>query len=200
MPFARSFIAALLLTAAAATATPVAAADSMSGMSMKARFSDGGVYAGAPDLPLTVSLVVAGGGPKNFDTKKLLGVLAGALTAAEVKSLTDKYGAADVASFITVFDFVIADALKLATEKKIALPKPGVDPADGKALSAALYKAGVQPGGKFDVEYLLDALVSHPIHVQVMDDIDAKFDRKADANYHIILTQAMSDLKAAYKL
>jgi hypothetical protein len=47
---------------------------------------------------------------------------------------------------------------------------------------------------------MLDHLVSHPIHVQVMDDIDQKYGRSADANYHVVLTQAVLDLKAAYKL
>ena len=47
---------------------------------------------------------------------------------------------------------------------------------------------------------MLDNLVSHPIHVQIMNDIDAKFGGTADGNYHAVLTQAMTDLKAAYKL
>jgi hypothetical protein len=33
-----------------------------------------------------------------------------------------------------------------------------------------------------------------------MDDIDRKFGRNADGNYHAVLTQAVLDLKAAYKL
>ena len=54
--------------------------------------------------------------------------------------------------------------------------------------------------GKYDVEVMLDKLVSHPIHVQVMDDIDKKFGAKADGNYHAVLTQAMLDLKTVYGL
>jgi hypothetical protein len=73
-------------------------------------------------------------------------------------------------------------------------------PTDGKALSAALYTAGVTPAGRFDVEYMLDTLVTHPIHVQVMNDIDAKYGVAADGNYHAVLTQAIYDLKSAYKL
>jgi len=33
-----------------------------------------------------------------------------------------------------------------------------------------------------------------------MNDIDAKYGGPADGNYHAVLTQAMNDLKAAYKL
>jgi len=47
---------------------------------------------------------------------------------------------------------------------------------------------------------MLDRAVSHPIHVQVMTDIDAKYGIAKDADYHAILTTAMHDLKAAYMM
>jgi hypothetical protein len=166
----------------------------------RARFSNVESYVGPPKLPLTLSVVIAGGGPSDFQTTKLLGVLAGASTAAEVKKLTGEYGQKDVQSFLDVFNYVISDALRLVQENHVALPStPDPSPADGKALSAALYQAGTSPQG-FDVEYMLDTLVSHPIHVQVMLDIDKKFGRYADANYHTVLQTAMTDLKAAYNL
>ncbi|HEY6234925.1 MAG TPA: hypothetical protein VIW69_07505 [Candidatus Elarobacter sp.] len=196
--FRTAALVALVGSLSAAT-VPAGAADTMGGMD-HARFSAAPVYSGAPNLPLTLSLIAAGGGPSSFKTTKLVGTLAGPLTAAELQSLTTKFGADNVTSFVTVFDFVISDALKIVTDAKVALPtQPAVDPTDGKALSAALYTAGVS-NGKFDVEYMLDTLVSHPIHVQIMNDIDAKFGGKADGNYHAVLTQAMTDLKAAYKL
>lgn len=183
---------------------PASAAAPMGGAPMdKARYSDVGTFAGAPNLPLTLSVVVAGGGPQNFKAAKLVGVLAGPLTDAEVKSLTARFGAANVGSFLDTFDFVIADALRLVQQNHIALPAtPEPAPTDGKALSAALYTAGVTAGGRFDVEYMLDHLTSHPLHVQIMNDIDAdtKLGPKADANYHVVLRQAMLDLKSAYKL
>jgi hypothetical protein len=88
------------------------------------------------------------------------------------------------------------------TAAKVALPDtPSPSPTDGKALAAALYTLGVNPDTKtFDVEYMLDGLVTHPIHVAVMNDIDAKYGKPADANYHAVLTQAMTDLKAVYGL
>jgi hypothetical protein len=167
----------------------------------KARFSETTSYVGPPNLGLTLSLIDAGGGPAKYSSLTLVKTLTGPVFDAEVKSLTDKYGADNVKSFLSTFDFVISDALRLATNAKVALPaKPSVDPADGKALSAALYKAGIDRDGNFDIEYLLDTLVSHDIHVQVMDDVDSKISRKADQNYHIMLTQAFKDLKGAYKL
>jgi hypothetical protein len=122
---------------------------------------------------------------------------AGPSTKAEVAKLSTQFGAKKLQSFLVIFDFVVSDSLRLVNEKKIALPKdPQPDPKDGKALSAALYTAGVEDG-RYNVEIMLDHLVSHPIHVAVMDDIDAKYGRGADADYHIILTQPILDLKAA---
>jgi len=166
----------------------------------KARFG-GSVYTGAPDLPLTLSMVVAGGGPKNFKTTTLVGVLAGPNATAEVAKLTKQYGAAGVKQYLAVFDFVVADALKLATAAGVKLPStPEPDPTDGKALTTALYKAGIDPKIGFNVEYLLDHLVSHGIHTQVMKDIDAKFGLKADATYHVVTLVVFQDLKKAYGL
>jgi hypothetical protein len=165
-----------------------------------ARFSKAAVYTGAPALPVTLSMIEAGGGPSNFDSVKLVGALAGDKTSAEVASLQTKFGADNVKSFLTVFNFVVSDALAKVTAAKVALPAtPSPSPTDGKALAIALYTLGVNPETKtFDVEYMLDGLVSHPIHLAVMDDIDAKYGKAADGNYHAVLTQAMTDLKAVY--
>ena len=178
--------AALLGLGVFASSLPAVAADAMGGMKMdapKARFSGALGYVGKPNLPLTVSLVVAGGGPGKFETTTLVKSLAGDLTEAEVKSLTAKYGAEKIGQFVKTFEFVVADTLKIVTAAKIELPAPQADAKDGN----------------FDVEFMLDNLVSHPIHTKIMDDIDAKYGRTADQDYHIILTQTMKDLKAAYK-
>lgn len=158
------------------------------------------VYTGAPALKVTLSMVEAGGGPKNFSTVTLLKVLTGPLFNAEVAKLTKQYGKDQVDQFLKTFDFVVNDSLRIVTEKKVALPStPEPDPKDGKALAAALWSAG-QSGEGFNVEVMLDRAVSHPIHVQVMKDIDAKYGLAADAQYHAILTTAMKDLAAAYHL
>lgn len=193
----RISLAALAIVAVATLSAPAAQAQAPAA---KARFSEAGVYSGPPTLPLTLSMIVAGGGPADFKSTKLVGTLAGPATKAEVAKLTKQFGAQKLQSFLTVFDFVVSDSLRLVTAKKIALPKtPQPNPKDGKALSAALYTAGLEDG-RYNVEIMLDHLVSHPIHLHVMDDIDAKYGRNVDANYHIILTQAVLDLKAAYKL
>jgi hypothetical protein len=200
----RSAALVALLGALTAATLPAAAQNTMGGMPMShARYSGAPVFTGSPTLPLTLSVVVAGGGPANFDSAKLVGVLAGPLTDAEVKKLSGQFGPDNVGSFLKTFNFVIADALRLVKQDNIALPStPLPAPNDGKALSAALYTAGVTPAGNFDVEYMLDHLVSHPLHVQIMDDInnDPALGTRADGNYHAVLTQAMLDLKSAYNL
>jgi hypothetical protein len=170
-----------------------------------ARFSKVRISLASPNLALTAAVVAAGGGPTAFDAQKLLAALTGTgpLAQTERDALTKRFGAPNVASFLKTFDFVITDALAQATAAGIALPpSPEPDPADGKALASALFAAGIPPKGRFDVEYMLDALVSHVIHVAVMNDIDADPDLgpKADANYHTVLTQTMLDLQTTYKL
>lgn len=193
-----------LMGSLVAVAHPAAAQNAMGSMDMShARYSQAPVFTGSPTLPLTLSVVIAGGGPGNFDSAKLVGVLAGPLTDAEVKKLSGQFGSDNVGSFLKTFNFVIADALRLVKQNNVALPStPLPAPTDGKALSAALYTAGVTPSGRFDVEYMLDHLVSHPLHLQIMDDInnDPALGPKADGNYHAVLTQAVLDLKTAYNL
>ena len=165
------------------------------------RFSGPGVYTGPPALPVTLSMIIAGGGPAHFDSVKLVKVLAGKNFNAEVAKLTKQYGKTKVGNFLTVFNYVVSDSLRIVTAAKVKLPsKPNPNPSDGKALAAALWNAGVMPNGGWSVEVMLDRAVSHPVHVQVMKDIDAKFGIGKDADYHVVLATAMHDLKAAYML
>lgn len=158
------------------------------------------VYTGAPSLALTLSMIEAGGGPSSFNTVTLLKTLTGPQFDAEVGKLTNQYGKEQVAQFLKTFDFVVDDSLRIVTAKKIALPsQPNPNPRNGAALAGGLWTAG-QSGQGFNVEVMLDRLVSHPIHLQVMSDIDGKYGLAADAQYHAILTTAMKDLAAAYHL
>lgn len=158
------------------------------------------VYTGSPALPVTLSMIEAGGGPSNFDTVTLLKKLTGSLFNAELAKLTKQYGSTQVNQFVKTFDFVVSDSLRIVKQKGVALPStPNPDPSNGPALAKALWGAG-QTGEGFNVEVMLDRAVSHPIHLQVMKDIDAKYGLADDAQYHAILTTAMKDLAAAYHL
>lgn len=176
-------------------------APAMVNMNMNSRFGGPGVYTGAPALGVTLAVVEAGGGPKDYKTVTLLQTLAGSAFKPEVAKLTKTYGAGEVTQFLKTFDFIIADALHYVTVKHIALPaQPAVDPKNGEALAGALWGASSIGGGKHSVEVGLDHLVGHALHVQIMNDVDKKFGRAADAQYHVILGTALGDLAAAYKL
>ena len=184
---------------ASSVAAPAHAQTATNITNAPSRFSGPGVYTGPPQLPLTLSMVVAGGGPSNFQTLTLVQVLAGDKTTAEVAALKQRFGTAKVTNFVNVFKFVVDDSLRIVKEKNVALPSaPSPDPKNGEALAGALWAAG-QTGTTFNVEVMLDRLVSHPIHDQVMDDIDKKYGIAADADYHAILTQSMHDLATVYK-
>jgi len=195
----KRLVAALVCAGLTITATGIASAKWMADVTdQPSRFSGPGVYTGQPALPVTLSMIVAGGGPSNFQTLTLVKTLAGDKTDAEVKSLTDKFGAEKVGNFVKVFDFVVSDSLYIVSDDKIALPKtPSPDPKDGRALAEALWNAG-QTGNGFSVEVMLDRAVSHKIHDSVMDAIDKKYGVAADADYHAVLNQAMHDLASVY--
>jgi hypothetical protein len=165
-----------------------------------ARYSKARVNMGAPNFALLTALVAAGGGAEAFDAQKLLGDLAGSSppTQSASANLTRRVGAAQMSVFAKTFAFFIRDARAQATTAGMTLPAtPVPDPRDGRALAAALYAAGVSPRGAFDVEYMLDTLVTHVIHVEVMNDIDAdpELGPSADRTFHEILAQAVRDLK-----
>jgi hypothetical protein len=151
-------------------------------------------YAGTPDLTVTAEMVAAGGGPAHFDSKKLVGVMAGKNAPAALAYLTKAYGAANVDAFFRTFTHAVDDSLHYATAKGIALPAVRVP--SGAVLTHQLYAAGTLPNGNYDVGYMLERLVSHPIHMWVMWDINRQPDlgRKTDETFHIILTDAMHKL------
>lgn len=186
-----SFAAILALAGGSAAAM----ADSMSANSMTGRFG-GPVYDGAPALAVTAALVKAGGGSDKYSTATALTSMVGSdLVTAEVGKLTKQYGKEKVGQWLSVFDFAVADSLKIATEAGVKLPAPAA--LTGKDLAAGLVNAGVASDGAFQIELLLDKAVSHKIHVAVMKDIDEKFGVPADANYHAISNQAFYDLAQA---
>jgi hypothetical protein len=151
-------------------------------------------YDGKPALNVTAALIAAGGGAKNFSAVTAMNAMAGPkLAAAEISKLTKQYGKARVDRWVKVFDFAVKDAVRIATEAKVKLPQPTLK---GAALAATLIDAGLDKN-TFYVELLLDKALSRAIHMQVMDNIDAKFGEAADADFHRITNQAMYDLAHA---
>lgn len=164
------------------------------GMPVGLMGGDGMTYKGAPDLQAAISLVTAGGAPGHFSLVTALTALAGAKVAnAEVAKLTKQYGAAKVTSFVTVQNFAVNDAVRIATNAGVKFPAPMLH---GAVLAKHVVGLGLVNGTYYE-GVQLDHLVTNKIHEAVMDDIDAKYGTTADANYHLIANQAHYDLAQA---
>lgn len=169
---------------------------SMSMHSMQTNRFGGPVYDGKPALSVTVALVVAGGGPDHFSLVTALDHMLGKKTVqAEVAKLTKQYGTHRVNAWVKVMNFYVDDTLKIVKTKGIKLPPPAN--LTGVELAKTLVKAGTDANGTFWAGYLFDHAVSHPIHKQLMDDADAKYSPKWDANAHAITNQAFYDVAQA---
>ena len=187
-------LAGLLLAAPSFATTP--GTDHDSGMSMQINRYGGPVYDGAPALPVTVALVVAGGGAQHFSLVTALNHMLGEATVnAEVAKLTKQYGKRRVGEWVSGIDFAVNDTLRIVKEKNIQLPAPAQ--LSGVQLAKTLVSAGTAPDNTFWAGYLFDKALSHGIHNQVMDDTDAKYGAAFDANYHALTNQAFYDVAQA---
>ncbi len=187
-------------TDAAAPAMPEMAQTSHQMNASAMNWFGGPTYNGAPALEATAALVQAGGGASNFSFSTALVSMLGEKTVnAEVAKLNKQYGEKNVTNFINGMTFAVNDGLKRATAAGVKLPAAPAD-LKGAKLAEALVKAGVAPDGVWWSGYLFDVALSHDIHVQVMQDIDAKFGHGADENTHKILNQAMFDVAQALKV
>lgn len=189
-----SFIGVLTGLAAAGLLVAGSAMGSQWSMHETATNRYGGpMYTGKPALAVTVALVEAGGGPRHFSLVTALNHMLGKKTvAAEVVKLTKQYGKKRVGMWVKVMDFYVADTLRIVKAKGIKLPPPAK--LSGMALAKALVKAGTDKQGTFWAGHLFDTAVSHPIHVQLMNDADATFGERWDANAHEITNQAFYDV------
>jgi hypothetical protein len=156
-------------------------------------------YNGPPDLALTAAVVDAGGGPKSFSSQRLFTYLAGKDAANEGTALTNRYGAQNVKQFFVTFDAFVDSALTQLTSKGVALPAG--KSASGDELTHELYQAGVIPDGRYDVGYMLEHLISRPMHITLMNDVNANpaFGPTQNAEFHVILTSAIQDLNQFYQ-
>ncbi len=172
---------------------PAPAAQAGSGTNM----FGGPIYSGAPALTVTAALVKAGGGAENFSFAKALVSMLGEKTVnEEVAKLTKQYGKDEVHTFITGMDYAVKDGLKRATEAGVTLPAAPAD-LHGVALARTLVTAGTTPDGAWWSGYLFDHALSHNLHNQVMEDINANVSTQADMTTHKVLNQAMYDVAHA---
>jgi hypothetical protein len=158
-------------------------------------------YRGKPDLGLTLAIVQAGGGAAHFDSGRLFHILAGPYAKAEAAKLDKLYGKARMAAFMQTFTYSMRDLVGLFKINGITLPdRPSISPANGRGLVTAIYHSGVMPTGKYDCGYMMEHLMTHPVHIVLMHDIDVAHGHGPvhNANFHIILTRMVADLRDAY--
>ncbi|MGH7728979.1 MAG: hypothetical protein ACREM2_09330 [Vulcanimicrobiaceae bacterium] len=157
----------------------------------------GPVYAGSPNLDATAAFVRAGGGAANFNFENALVSMGGSkLITAEVAKLTKQYGKANVTSWVQVWNFAVPYAATEATNAGVKFPTPPSS-LSGHALAAKLVALGTTKDGVYWTGLMLDHTITHKIHDDTMNAIDAKYGVAADANYHRITDQAMVDLAHA---
>jgi hypothetical protein len=131
------------------------------------------IYHGDPNLALAVSLVQAGTGPHGFSSELLFSRVFGPNRAAENEFLQDRYGFQSEAQYFSVMDYVVSDLVHV--------------------LAKSLYEIGRLPDGRYDVGYMIERLMTHPIHHVIMRDIDARYSPKVNAAFHIVLTRVIVD-------
>lgn len=186
------------ITTVQAQQAPAATAQAMNASAMN--WFGGDTYSGAPALNVTAALVAAGGGADHFHfATALVSMLGQDAVNAEVAKLTKQYGKTATDNFIAGMTFTVNDGLKRATAAGVKLPAAPAD-LKGATLASTLVTAGTTADGSWWSGYLFDKALSHDIHVQVMQDIDAKFGHGADENTHRILNQAMYDVAQALKV
>lgn len=168
----------------------------MSSQPMGTNRFGGPVYADKPALAVTVTLVEAGGGPGNFSLVTALNHMLGKKTVnEEAAKLSKQYGTKRVNAWFKVMNFYVADTLKIVKAKGIALPPPAK--LSGIELARTLVKVGTDKDCVFWVGLMFDHAVSHPSHMQLMDDPDAKYGTQWDANAQAITNQAFYDVSHA---
>lgn len=157
-----------------------------------------GRYYGPPNLALTVQMLNAGGGAAKFSSHTLFLYLAGPHADDEAQSLVARFGESNVQQFFVTFDEFVRLAAVQVQEQHIVLPNAA--PVSGPVLAQQLYQAGVMPDNRFDVGYMLEHLLSRPIHVTLMNQVNADpaFGPAKNTSFHVILTAAMQDLYKAY--
>ncbi|MDQ2872414.1 MAG: hypothetical protein M3R35_04720 [Candidatus Eremiobacteraeota bacterium] len=159
-------------------------------------------YHGTPDLALTSALVQAGGGPAHFHGGQFFGVLLGP-HSSDMHAFAVRFGPARTARFARTLTYAIDDSLRVATAAGVTLPAPSQRVAtDGALLCAGLARDGTLADGRFDVGYMIEHLVSRPVHVAIMHDINANpaYGPRTNADFHVMLTAAVARCRTKYGL
>ncbi|MBC5822477.1 MAG: hypothetical protein GIX01_10905 [Candidatus Eremiobacteraeota bacterium] len=141
-------------------------------------------------------MVTAGSDKNGFDTKLLFAKMYGSRMPAEARRLQDMYGPLPVTNFFTLMNFTVADVLRMVKRDKVALPAAD-DPIVPEQLDSSLVAAGIVPSGhragRYDVGYMIERLISHPYHHELMMDLYRKYPAREVASFHTVLGQVVKD-------
>ncbi len=148
------------------------------------------VYAGAPDLALTVRFITTGSESDGFHARTLFARAFGVKWPKEEARLRQRYSAQRVRDCEALLDYAIADAVRVVKRDGVALPPAQ---AGAQPLPVALWTAGLTPSGRYDVGYMLERLITHPYHHEIMRDLDARFGPRINASFHIVLASIVED-------
>jgi hypothetical protein len=153
----------------------------------------GPVYLGSPTASVTAELYHVGGEAGGFSSIRALNAMAGEpAVTAEFAKLRGQYGGAAIDAFVKTFDYAINDGWTRAGQKNVTFGAPATLP--GNTLAVALITAGSADDGTFWTDLMLDKLLTHGVHVQVMEDVDSRYGADADAQTHRIANQLFFDL------
>ncbi len=166
---------------------------------ISARPASAVVYSGPPNLKLTVDLVTAGSGKHGFTTQKLFGFMYGSAMPTEAKRLTHEFGPAPVGTFFTLMDFTVADVLRMVKRDKVALPAAS-EPLEMDRFDQQLRRAGIDPAGKYDVGYMIENLIGHKYHKELMHDLYVHYPAQTVSSFHIVLARVVLDTKSVAPL
>lgn len=155
----------------------------------------------SPDLALSLSLDLAGGGPDRFATTRLIDVLFGARAAPEEARLRARLGSARYAAFTRTLDYAVPHAIALLAAANVPLPDEPVPPSDdGRALAAALDRAGTTAHGRFDADALFGVLLPRDVHRTLSADLARRLGPQGNVVLQNALTLVMADLRTLYHL
>ncbi len=150
------------------------------------------VYHGPPDLELAARLVQAGSGVHGYHSKLLFARLYGADAAREKARLVHRYGERHVAQFFPMLDYSVYDIVRLATTVAHAKIPPAAATQNPAALQRDLIRAGTVPDGRYDVGYMLERMMTHPLHHTLMQDLDAVYGAKNNGVFHEMLAAVVT--------
>jgi len=141
--------------------------------------------AATPNAELLSRFAAAGGGAGSFRTATFIDSVT-VRHPNEKKRLETRFGADRMATFATVFDHAVAASLKGIAISANSTP--------GGDLGVALYRAGENKAGSFNVEQLFDVLFGPSTHMNTMMDVAQRYGASSEATYHQVLIALIEDV------